>query len=310
MKILVTGGAGFVGSTLVPHLLRAGHQVTVLDTFAHGCLSLLGSCADPRLQIVRGDARDEATVAPLVRSADAIVPLAAIVGAPACDADKVGAETTNVGAIELLARLASREQMIVAPISNSGYGVGETDRACTEDTPMRPVSHYGRTKVRAEEILLDHGGAISLRLATVFGASPRMRTDLLVNDFVLRAVRDRAMVIFEGHFRRCFLHVRDAALAFSHALRSFESMRDRPYNVGLSDANLTKIQLCERIAEVVPDFTWVESPIGFDPDKRDYVVSNERIEATGFRCRHSLRSGIEELRTCYQMTRGHQHGNG
>lgn len=307
--ILVSGGAGYLGSILVPALLDAGHNVTVLDNFRWRQNSLAHVCADPRLEIVRGDARYVGTLKRLLAKADVIFPLAALVGAPLCDADPIGAKTTNYEAIETLCWLSSRGQRIVIPITNSGYGIGEAGKECTEDSPLCPVSLYGHTKVQAEHVVMERGNAVSLRLATVFGMSPRMRLDLLVNDFVYRAVNDRALVLFEAHFKRNFIHVRDVARAFLHAIDNFDAMKDRPYNVGLSDANLSKLDLCERIKVHVPAFTFIEAAVGEDPDKRDYIVSNARIEATGFRPAFSLDDGIVELIKGYQMLRNGKYGN-
>ena len=293
MKVLVTGGAGYIGSVLTMALLDTGHKVTVLDNFLRGSNSLAMCCLHPNFEVIRGDVRDYSLMRSVMSAHDAIIPLAAIVGAPACDADPMAAQTVNVGAIHTIGILAERYQKVIIPISNSGYGIGESDE-CTEDSPLRPVSLYGRTKVEAEEFALAHG-AVSLRFATLFGMSPRMRYDLLVNDFVRRAVTDRAIVLFEGDFRRNFLHVRDAARAFIWALEHYDEMKGRPFNVGLSDANLTKRQLCERIQKHLPKFTFVESPIGEDPDKRDYVVSNAKIEAMGFKTFFSLDDGIVEM---------------
>lgn len=309
MKLLVTGAAGYLGSILCPHLLSLGDSVVALDSFAHGVPSLAACCAHERFDLIRGDARDARTLAPLLREADVLIPLAAIVGAPACAADQTAAVSTNVEAIATAIGLMSPSQVIVAPISNSGYGVGSADAECTEDTPMRPISLYGRTKVQAESLVLERGNSVSLRLATVFGMSPRLRLDLLVNDFVWRAVTEGAIVLFEGHFRRNYVHVRDVSRAFAHVLDHFADMRGRSFNVGLSDANLTKRQLCERIAKHVPGLQILEAPLGVDPDKRDYVVSNRRIEATGFRCHHSLDDGIAELLRGCRMLRRTQHGN-
>jgi nucleoside-diphosphate-sugar epimerase len=309
MRILVTGGAGYVGSILVPALLAEGSEVTVLDNFMYGQSSLLDCCADRRLRIIRGDCRDETTLREALRGQDAVIALAALVGAPICDNDPTGATTTNLDAIRLLDRLRSREQWVLYPNTNSGYGIGDRDSYCTEDSPLRPISLYGRTKVEAEQVLLESGGAISFRLATVFGASPRMRLDLLVNDFVYRAVNDSALVIFQGHFRRNFVHVRDVARAFQHGIERFERMRGQPYNVGLDEANVTKLELCERIRRHVPRFVYLEAPIGEDPDKRDYVVSNARIAATGFAPRHSLDAGIQELVKAYRVIRNGSYGN-
>lgn len=298
--ILVTGGAGYLGAVLVPALLEAGHSVTVLDSFVHGENSLAASCAAAGFDVVRGDARDEAALRPLLAKADAVIPLAALVGAPLCDRDRIGAVTLNRDAIATLTGLLSAEQRLLIPISNSGYGVGEPGKFCTEESPLRPVSLYGRTKVEAEEIALAHPNAVSFRLATVFGMSPRMRMDLLVNDFVHRAVTDRAVVLFEPHFKRNYIHVRDVARAFLHGLERFTEMRGRPFNVGLSDANLSKWELCEAIARHVPGFAFVEAAVGKDPDQRDYIVSNARIEATGFRPAFSLDAGIAELLKGYR----------
>ncbi|HEY0838535.1 MAG TPA: NAD(P)-dependent oxidoreductase [Azospirillum sp.] len=309
LNILITGGAGYLGSIMVPALLDAGHRVTVLDNFMFRQASLTQVCVNPDFDVVRGDARDEDTLKPLVRSADVVIPLAALVGAPLCDNDKIGAASTNRDAVLSLIRLLSREQRIMMPVTNSGYGIGEKGKFCTEDSPLRPLSLYGRTKVEAEAAVLERGNAISFRLATVFGMAPRMRIDLLVNDFVYRAVYDRAVVLFEPHFKRNYIHIRDVARAFLHGLGNFETMKDRPYNVGLSDANLSKWELCEKIREHLPKFVFLEAPIGEDPDKRDYIVSNERIEATGYKPAFPLDDGIRELIKGYRMVRNAVHGN-
>jgi len=309
MRILVTGGAGYIGSMLVPALLQRGWQVTVLDTFASGDPFLAMSCADENFEPVRGDARDMRVVEPLVRAADLILPLAALVGGPPCARDQTGAATLNRDAIVHLMQRVSHEQRVVFPTTNSGYGVGEANAYCTEESPLRPVSLYGRTKVDAERAVLDHGSGITLRLATVFGMAPRMRLDLLVNEFVWRAVHDRTVVVFEGHFRRNYIHVRDVVKAFIHAVDNFALMRGEPYNVGLSEANLTKLQLCERIARHVPGFAYFEAPVGEDPDKRDYLVSNDKIEATGWHPDHGLDAGIRELIKGYRMLRNSRLGN-
>jgi len=309
-KVLVTGGAGYIGSVLTEALLVAGWRVTVLDSFIYGQSGLLGLCCNEDLQVVRGDCRDEGLLKALLKDHDAVIPLAAVVGAPACDADRVAAETVNLDAIRLLCRLASRSQAILYPVTNSGYGIGAKGMPCTEESPLRPISLYGQTKVQSEREILDRGNAITFRLATAFGVSPRMRMDLLVNDFVYRAVSDKALVIFEGHFKRNFIHVRDIAQVFVHGLATFEAMRDRPYNVGLEDANLSKLELCEVIRTIVPGFVYFEAPIGQDPDKRDYIVSNARLLATGFRPEWSLERGIRELVKCYTILgRTNPYGN-
>lgn len=301
--ILVTGGAGYLGSILVPELLAAGHKVTVLDSFMYKQTSLNHCCADPNFEVVRGDCRDEALVAKLAAKADVIIPLAALVGAPLCKADPIGAETTNLRAPLAMFRMLSCEQRVLMPITNSGYGIGEADRFCTEETPMRPISLYGIHKVEVEKALLDRGNCISFRLATVFGMAPRPRIDLLVNDFVYRAVYDHCIVLFESHFKRNYIHVRDVAQTFLHGLDQFETMRNQAYNVGLSSANLSKWELCEIIQKHIPEFVFLEAPIGEDPDKRDYIVSNEKLERTGWAPAYDLDFGIRELMKGYAMVK-------
>lgn len=308
-SILVTGGAGYIGSVLVPMLLAEGRRVTVLDNFLYGQTSLLDCCHDPNLAIVRGDARDEALLKRLVPEAEVLIPLACLVGAPVCEQRPVEAATVNRDAVEALVGLSGPGQRIVYPNTNSGYGIGEASIECTEDSPLRPISLYGRLKVEAERIVLDSGRGVALRLATVFGISPRMRLDLLVNDFTYRAVTDRFVILFEAHFKRNYIHVRDVARAFLHAMTNFETMKGQAYNVGLSDANLSKMELCEAIRKKVPDFTIMEAEIGRDPDQRNYIVSNAKIEATGFRPRVGLDAGIAELIKGYQVVRRNQFSN-
>lgn len=308
-RVLITGGAGYIGSVLTPVFLAAGYRVTVLDNFLFGQSSLLECCADPNFSIIRGDCRDAETVRLALREADVIVPLAALVGAPLCRRDEIAARTTNYEAIKLLLSLRSRGQRIVFPTTNSGYGIGSEGTYCTEESPLRPLTLYGRTKVEAEKAVLDAGNCVTFRLATVFGASPRMRLDLLVNDFVYRAVMDRAVVVFEGHFKRNYIHVRDVARAFLWAVENFERIKDQPYNVGLNDANLSKLELCARIQKHVPGFVFIEAPIGEDPDKRNYLVSNDKIYAAGFRPQYSLDDGIQELIKAFTILRNSKYSN-
>ncbi|MCX6891262.1 MAG: NAD(P)-dependent oxidoreductase [Verrucomicrobia bacterium] len=295
MKILITGGAGYLGSVLTPSLLALGHEVTVVDNLLFRQSSLADCCHHEGFQVVRGDCRDEALMKKLVAKADVIIPLAALVGAPLCDRDPMAARTTNFEAVDMLCRIVSTSQRILMPVTNSGYGIGEKGIHCTEETPLRPISLYGVTKVKAEEAILQRENSISFRLATVFGVSPRMRIDLLVNDFVYRAINDRAVVIFEGHFKRNYIHIRDVARVFIHGLDQFETMKGRPYNVGLDDANLSKLELCAVIKKHLPKFVYLEAPIGEDPDKRDYIVSNARVAATGYKPEWNLDRGIQEL---------------
>jgi nucleoside-diphosphate-sugar epimerase len=308
-NILITGGAGYLGSVLTPRLLQAGHRVTVLDSFIFRQFTLADCCANENFQVIRGDCRDEALLRKAVKGMDYVIPLAALVGAPICERDKTGATTTNQDAVELLCSILGDEQRIIYPTTNSGYGVGEKGKFCTEETPLRPISLYGVTKVRAEEAVLKRKNSITFRLATVFGMSSRMRLDLLVNDFVYRAVTDRAVLIFEGHFKRNYIHIQDVANVFIHAIDQFESMRGRPYNVGLEDANLSKFELCEKIRQHLPKFVFVEAPIGEDPDKRDYIVSNQRILSTGFKPQWNLDRGIVELIKGYEIVRNTIYSN-
>lgn len=309
MNILVTGGAGYIGSVLVPTLLEKGHDVTVVDNFMYNQQSLLDCCSNSRLTIVRGDVRDKNLISKYITNADAIFPLACLTGAPLCAQDPIGAQTTNFDAIKLILDLRKPDQKIIFPTTNSGYGVGEKGIFCTEETPLNPITLYGRLKVDIEKIVLSSGNSITLRLATVMGISPRMRLDLLVNDFTYRGVNDRFLVLFEPHFKRNYIHVRDVAKAFIHCLDNFDKMKDEPYNVGLSEANLSKWELCEEIQKQIPDFYFSEATIGQDPDKRDYIVSNEKIERTGFTPDYSLQQSIAELIKGYQIIKRNQFAN-
>ncbi len=308
-NILVTGGAGYLGSVIVPELLKLGHKVTVLDNFMFSPTSLADCCYQDNFEVVRGDARNKALLKKLVKDKDVVIPLAALVGAPLCNRDEIGTLTTNRDAVKTLTEVLSPEQRILMPITNSGYGVGQEGIYCTEETPLNPISTYGQTKVDAEKIALDRGNAISFRLATVFGMSPRMRLDLLVNDFVYRAVNDRFIVIFEGHFKRNYIHIRDVANAFIMGLNNFETMKNESYNVGLSDANISKLELCAKIKQQVPNFTIMEAEIGKDPDQRNYIVSNDKIEKLGFKPQHSLEMGIKELIKAYTIINNSKFSN-
>ncbi|MBV9829564.1 MAG: NAD(P)-dependent oxidoreductase [Alphaproteobacteria bacterium] len=308
-RVLLTGGAGYIGCILVPALLEAGYDVTVLDRFPHADPGLAACCRYSTFHAVRGDVRDLGLLRRLVAKADIVLPLAALVGAPLCARSPNEAVAVNRDAVRALLSLLSREQRLVFPTTNSGYGSGLAAEYCTEESPLRPVSLYGTSKVEAEAAVLERGDGVSLRLATVFGMSPRMRLDLLVNDFTHRAVTDRTVVLFEGHFKRNYIHVRDIAAAFLHTLANYGAMSGRAYNVGLSDANLSKLELCAKIKEQVPDFVYLEAPIGEDPDRRNYIVSNERIERTGWRPNWTLERGIAELVKGFEMLNNARFGN-
>lgn len=299
--VVMTGGAGYLGSILSEHLLANGYRVTVLDNLLYGQLSLLQFCANPSFDFIFGDARDERVLGDLVRKADAIFPLACIVGAQACDRDPIQARSVNLDAIRLLLKLRSKNQLVIYPTTNSGYGTKTGDLHCTEATPLEPISLYGQTKVDAEKAVLDAPTTITLRLATVFGMSPRMRLDLLVNHFVYAAVTDRYIVIFEKHFKRNYVHIRDVADCFQHCIAHAGTMAGRPYNCGLDDANLSKEELAMKIKQYVPDFYVQFAEIGEDPDKRNYIVSNQRLRDAGFEARRSLDDGIRELIKGYRM---------
>ena len=300
-KVLVTGGGGYIGSIFVPQLINAGYNITIYDNFMYNQDSLLDICHDPKLKIIVDDVRNYDKFKKEIQRADIIIPLAAIVGAPACDLDKNLSTEVNQIQIENIANWTSKDQKVIYPVTNSGYGIGEDGIHCTEDSPLKPISHYGVTKVAGEKALLDAGNCITFRLATVFGAAPRMRMDLLVNDFVYRAYKDRFIVLFESHFKRNYIHIRDISSVFFHGIDNYETMKGNAYNVGLSSANLSKMELCHKIKKHVSDFNIFESEISEDPDKRNYIVSNEKIEATGWSAMYDLDYGISELLKAYSF---------
>jgi nucleoside-diphosphate-sugar epimerase len=307
--ILVTGGAGYLGSTMVPALLAAGHRVTVLDSFMFRQSSLNHVCHESNFQVVKGDIRIESTILPLLKKADIVIPLAALVGAPMCNADPVGAQTINHDAIVTMLKSLSREQRVLMPTTNSAYGSGDQDHHCTEESPLKPISTYAKDKVAVERELMARENSVSFRLATVFGMSPRMRLDLLVNDFCYRAVHDRFVVLFEGDFKRNYVHVRDVSRVFQHGIDHFDRMKGQIYNVGLSEANVSKRELCQHIQKALPEFVFLDAPLGKDPDQRNYIVSNAKLESTGFRTATSLDAGIAELIKGYTMIRNTRFGN-
>lgn len=308
-NVLITGGAGYIGSMLTPLLLKKGYKVTVLDNFMYNQVTLLDVCHDPNLTVIRGDVRNEKLMKDVVAKHDILIPLACLVGAPLCDRDPINAQTINSDVIKKMNDWKSKEQLLIYPCTNSGYGIGQKDVYCDETTPLNPISVYGKVKVDAETYLLNKGESVTFRLATVFGISPRMRLDLLVNDFVYRAVNDRFIVLFEQDFKRNYLHVRDAAAAFLHTIENYSKMKGQAYNVGISEANISKKELCERIKEFIPQFTILSSELGEDPDKRNYIVSNDKIEKTGFKTQVTLDVGIQELIKGFQIIKKNQFSN-
>ena len=309
MKILVTGGAGYLGSVLCEHLLNADYHVTVVDNLLYRQQTLFHLCNNPNFEFVFGDVRDGKLMARLLKNADIIIPLAAIVGAPACDLDPQLATAVNLDAIKLLNKLRSKHQLVIYPTTNSGYGIKSGEVFCTEETLLEPISLYGKTKTDAETQLLQSENAITLRLATVFGMSPRMRIDLLVNHFVYTAVKDSYIVIFEKDFKRNFVYIRDVAECFLFCIENSQKMKDKPFNVGLDTANLSKEELAVKIKKYLPNFYIHFAEVGTDPDKRNYMVSNQRLKEAGFVAKHSLEDGIEELIKGYQMMRREEFKN-
>ena len=301
MKILITGGAGYLGSVITEKMLNAGHEVTVLDNLSFKQISPLQFTSNPKYHFIYGDVRNENLLRHEVGTHDVIIPLAAIVGFPACKADPKLAWEVNYEQIKTILDTIGDEQIILYPNTNSGYGIGEGQTECTEQSPLNPISVYGESKCAAEKLLLECSQAICFRLATVFGTSTRMRTDLLVNEFVYKAMTDKYITVFEKHFKRNFIHIQDVANVFLWALNNYDTMKHNVYNVGLSDANLNKQELLEKIQQYVPDFAISYSDFYEDPDKRDYIVSNQKIEKTGWKPQYSLDDGIKELMKTYQV---------
>lgn len=300
-RVLINGGAGYLGCVLTGHLLRAGYEVTVLDNLMFGQRGLFGYCSNPAFDFVFGDCRDAATLKPLIAKADIVIQLAAVVGAPACDRDVDYATSLNYGAVVTLEKLISSDQKVLYPCTNSGYGTQSGDTFCTEETPLEPISVYGVTKADAEKVLLDNGNAVTFRLATVFGTSPRMRTDLLVNDFTYKAFKDGYVVLYESHFKRNFVGIEDVARAMLHGIDNYEAMKGQTYNLGLDSANINKLELAQKVKQHVPKLYIHEAAIGVDPDKRNYIVSNEKLRKAGFEATMSLDEGITGLLKLYKM---------
>ena len=308
-KILVTGGAGYIGSILSENLLQRGYGVTVVDDFRYNETALNHLVKFKNLDIINSDVRDFDNYGTAFSKADIVIPLAALVGAPIVKKRAFDSHSINVDSCQELFRNASKEQFFIMPTTNSAYGKGDLNGQCTEESPLLPISQYAIDKVELEQQLFTQTSAVSLRLATVFGASPRMRTDLLVNDFVLRAVRDSVICLFESNFRRNYVHVQDVSGAIIHMIENQKQAIGNIYNVGLTEANMTKLQLCERIKQHVPKLEIVEVPFAKDPDQRDYEVSNEKIEKFGFKTSVSLDDGISELIKLYSTQRKFHYGN-
>jgi len=295
LKVLVTGAGGYIGSVLCPYLLERGYFVTALDNFLYKENSLAMCCLDKNFRLIKSDVRNTDLLKELVPSHDILIPLAALVGAPICAQDPIGAHSINYESVITLFSLVSKSQLVLMPTTNSAYGSGDANNFCDEESPLNPLSKYAIDKVEIEKRLLSLENSISFRLATVFGMSPRMRLDLLVNDFTYRAFSDGFTVLFESHFKRNYIHIRDVCRVFLHGIDNHLIMNRQVYNVGLSDANLSKLELCQEIQKQLPDFTFIESAVGTDPDKRNYIVSNKKIESTGFSPSVSLQDGISEL---------------
>tara|TARA_Y100000593_G_C4272652_1_gene318237 strand:+ start:157 stop:1125 length:969 start_codon:yes stop_codon:yes gene_type:complete len=301
MKILVTGAAGYLGAILCPRLLNAGHKVIAYDNLMYNQLSLLDSCVNKNFELIHSDVRNQDNLKKYINKSDVIIPLAAIVGFPACDGDKKLAKEVNYEQIKFISDNTSRDQKIIFPNTNSGYGVNTGELYCTEESSLNPVSYYGITKCDAENYLLDSGNAITLRLATVFGMSPRMRLDLLINEFVYKALTDRYLTVFESKNKRNYIHIRDVIETFIFMIDGYDNFVGESYNVGLSNANFDKEQVVNIIKQYISDFEVTYSEYYKDPDKRNYLVSNEKIESTGWTAKYSLEDGIEELIKGYKI---------
>lgn len=298
-KVLITGGAGYLGSTLSEHLLNKGYSVTVLDNLMYKQMSLLHLFKRENFKFIFGDVRDKKTLQELVSTHDVIIPLAAIVGMPACKLNPELATEVNYTQIANIVGVLKDNQKLILPNTNSQYG--SSDNIITEDSPFKPLSHYAKTKCDAEDLILKSKKGIALRLATVFGVSPRMRMDLLVNDFVYKSVTDGYMVLFESHFKRNYIHVQDIARTFEFMIKNYDTCVGQAFNVGLSSANLSKLELVNKIKEYVPSLVIKEDNFKEDFDKRNYIVSNEKLESKGWKPKYGLDYGIKQLISSYKM---------
>jgi len=309
IKVLITGGAGYIGSILSEELLKNDYQVTVVDNFMYNQTSLNHIIGNKKIEVINSDVRNFNAIKKYFTSSDVIIPLAAIVGAPACKKDPIGSTTINKDSIFEILKNASNDQLILMPTTNSAYGSGDQNNLCDENSNLNPISIYAKDKVEVEKVLMQKNNAISLRLATVFGMSPRMRLDLLVNDFVYRAYFDGFNVLYEGSFKRNYIHVRDVSKCFLHCLKNVDQMKNQIYNVGLTEANLSKKELCVIIKKRLPNFYFIENEFEKDEDQRNYIVSNEKIEKTGFKADYSIDDGIEELISGYRCFKKNMYGN-
>lgn len=307
--VLVTGGAGYIGSVLVPNLLKNNYKVTVIDNLYFNQVSLMHLCNDKNFNFIYGDVCDIKIIRDNIKDKDIIIPLAALVGAPICDKHPELAKEVNLESIKKISDIISKNQILIIPTTNSGYGVGKKDEFCDENSPLNPISLYGRTKVDAEKIVMDRENSISLRLATVFGPSQRMRLDLLVNDFTFKAYKSHHLELFEPNFRRNFIHIDDVVYAFIYCLQNFENMKSNVYNTGLSSANLTKLQLANKIKKYIPELEITINNFSKDPDKRDYLVSNEKLEQKGWFPNKNLDDGIMDLLRLFSMIKNQNFSN-
>lgn len=294
-NILITGGAGYIGSVLTPLLIDDGHKVTVVDNYKYNQTSLADLIINPNFNLIIKDCREIDFIKSIINKFDFIVPLAAYVGAPLCNKDPWGASTINKSSIFDLLKITSNSQYVIMPTTNSAYGTGDKDNYCDENSQLNPISLYAKEKVEVENILMQRENSISFRLATVFGMSPRMRLDLLVNNFTFRALFERTIVLFESHFNRNYIHVRDVANLFKFTINNIENFNNEIFNFGLSGANLSKMELCLKIKNYIPGLEIYDSSSGKDPDQRNYLVSNKKIESRGIKPSISLDEGIEEL---------------
>jgi nucleoside-diphosphate-sugar epimerase len=297
--VLITGGAGYLGSVLAEVLLDEGYIVTVFDNLMYKQTSLLHLCDNKNFNFIKGDVTNKKDLLPQIVNNDIIIPLAAIVGAPACDANKDLATAINYTQIQFIVDNLRKDQKLIMPNTNSQYG--SSDSIITEDSPFNPLSHYAITKCNAEEYIMLWGNGICLRLATVFGSSPRMRTDLLVNDFVYKTITEGCLVLFQSHFKRNYIHVRDIAYTFLHCIENYDKLNGEVFNVGLSNANLNKRELAETIKKYFPKLVIIENEFSTDIDNRNYIVSNDKLEATGWKSRYTIEDGINELILSYKM---------